>query len=96
MRFCFIALVLLVALAGHAEEKTLLLPDKALPLEKLPEQPKPLLAIGSGYLESENLGKGFTLPTGAVWQPQLMMWGSLRSALQGEFGDGREQAQWAN
>jgi len=72
------------------------LPDRAEPLQDLPEQPRPLLSLGSSYLAPEKLGKGIELPTGAVWQPQLMVWGSLRSALQGEWGDGRDQAQWAN
>ncbi len=72
------------------------LPDRPTPLEELPEQPHPLLSLGSEYLASGKLDKGFELPTGAVWQPQLLVWGSLRTALQGEWGDGRDQAQWAN
>ncbi len=72
------------------------LPEEPTPLATLPERPAPLLEWGPDYFAPGRIGQGFTLPTGAVWQPQWVAWGTLRTALQGEWGDGRDSAEWAN
>ncbi|RMH21288.1 MAG: hypothetical protein D6696_06115 [Acidobacteria bacterium] len=60
------------------------LSDVALPLqlEGFPERPKPLLELGEPFLGTGTLHPGLKLPTGAVWQPSLLLFGTLRSALQ--------------
>ncbi len=45
-----------------------------------------------------NLNHGFTLPTGAVWSPDLWVYGTLRSAVQtfDPGGSGTRYTEWAN
>ncbi len=56
--------------------------DEPIPLADLPERPKPLLELGEPFLGTGTLTQGFRLPTGAVWQPALLAFGTLRSAAQ--------------
>ncbi len=74
-------------------------PDEPMPLiEDFPERPAPLIEIGPGFLDTGVLDPGFELPTGAVWQPQFMVFGTARSAIQ-TFHDGRTDTtftEWAN
>ena len=61
--------------------------DQCKPLEVIPERPRPIIELGQPFLGTGNIGDGFTLPTGAVWQPSLIFFGRLRTALQGgRFG----------
>jgi len=73
--------------------------DKPLPLLEvgtLPLRPAPLLEIGNGFLATGPLSQGFTLPGGAVWQPRVWVFGTLRSAVQ-DFYDGKTHyGEWAN
>ena len=69
--------------AEHAEEEESRFSDQCIPLAVIPERPRPLLEIGQPFLGTGPIGKGFTLPTGAVWQPAFMAFGTVRSALQG-------------
>lgn len=63
----------------------------------------PLFELGQDFLGTGNIGSGFTLPTGAVWQPQLLLFGTYRTALQ-TFDDGSHDndngnnrvSEWAN
>src|SRR5438445_9764042 len=63
--------------------------DKPAPLqlEGFPERPRLLLELGDKFLSTGNLHRGFTLPTGANWTPNLWVYGTLRSAVQ-TFDDG--------
>ncbi len=65
--------------------------------EVLPERAKPFLELGDPFLGSGNLYPGFKLPTGAVWQPRLWVYGTYRSAIQ-TFDRGRElqTTEWMN
>ena len=60
------------------------LTDEYIPLqlEGFPERPKLLVEIGNPYLGTGNIKPGFVLPTGAVWQPTLILFGTLRTAVQ--------------
>ncbi|MCP4406590.1 MAG: hypothetical protein GY807_02290 [Gammaproteobacteria bacterium] len=74
------------------------LSDEPIPLqiEAIPERPAPILNLGASFLETGTLSRGIELPTGAVWQPSLLLFGTLRSALQ-TFDDGIEHtSEWAN
>ncbi len=53
-----------------------------LQLELVPKRPKPLLELGEPYLGTGTLGPGFQLPTGAVWQPSLLVFANFRTAVQ--------------
>lgn len=68
------------------------LSDEALPLQLdgFPARPKPILELGPHFLGTGTLGKGFRLPTGAVWQPAFLAFGALRTAVQ-TFDRGEER-----
>lgn len=78
---------------GHSSR----ISDVAKPLDigGMPERPKPVLEVGEPFLGTGTLHPGFTLPTGAVWQPQGLLFGTWRTALQsfepdsGVASDGR-------
>lgn len=61
-----------------------------------PQRPKPILELGNDFLGPGNIGRGWELPTGAVWQPSLVVFGTYRTAVQ-SFDDGNEVfSEWAN
>ncbi|MFQ5524783.1 MAG: hypothetical protein ACE5GX_00845 [Thermoanaerobaculia bacterium] len=71
--------------------------DEYIPLlEDLPERPRLLLELGNPYLGTGNINPGFKLPTGAVWQPTLIVFGTLRSAIQSFEVDDFRITEWAN
>ncbi len=84
------------AAADSDDAHALALPEEPTELAELPARPRPIIDLGNRYLANEEISPGFTLPTGAVWQPSLLAWGALRSALQAETGRAVDQAQWAN
>jgi hypothetical protein len=75
------------------------LSDRSGPLDlrDFPERPSPILEIGDPFLGSGNIRKAWTLPTGAVWSPSFMVYGTLRSAAQTiDSGDAPRTSEWAN
>ena len=48
-----------------------------------PEKNQPLFGLGLGddFLGNGNLHPGFTIPTGAVWQPRLWFYGTSRTSV---------------
>lgn len=64
---------------GHSNSR---FSDEPIPLADLPERPKPIIELGEPFLGTGTLKQGITLPTGAVWQPAFLAYGTLRSALQ--------------
>jgi len=70
-------------------------------LEGFPERPAPLFELGDKFLGTGNLQRGFTLPGGAVWSPNLWVYGTMRSAVQTFEPGNRTPAstrvtEWAN
>ncbi len=57
--------------------------DECKPLAIVPERPRAILELGDPFLGTGTLGRGFTLPTGAVWQPSLLVYGTFLAAVQG-------------
>jgi hypothetical protein len=86
------------ALAGSSTSRLSDKPQPYLSDGDLPTPTPPLLELGDPFLASGNLSPGFELPTGAVWQPRLWVYGSGRTALQTyENGRGGDQTfEWAN
>ncbi len=85
-----------LALTGDHHESEL--PDDYIPLQldTHPKRPRPLLEIGPPLLGSGRIGRGFTLPGGAVWRPSFLLFGTLRSAIN-TFDDGfTRSTEWAN
>ena len=67
-----------------------------LQLDTQPRRPKPLLELGPPFLDSGSIGRGFTLPGGAVWRPSFVLFGSFRSGVS-TFDDGiMRSTEWAN
>src|SRR5262245_53089324 len=52
-----------------------------LQLEGFPRRPKPLIELGSPFLGTGNIRRGFTIPTGAVWLPSFLAFGTLRTGV---------------
>jgi hypothetical protein len=74
--------------------------DKPIPLQldTFPARPAPLVQIGQNpFLGTGYIAPGVTLPTGAVWQPVFIAYGTLRSAVQTfDSGPGLQTTEWAN
>ncbi len=51
---------------------------------RLPIRPKTLRLFGDDFLKPGRLRRGIHLPTGAVWQPSLLVFGTYRTAWQYE------------
>lgn len=77
---------------GHSR-----LTDQYIPLqlEGFPQRPRPLIELGPNYLGTGNIRRGIELPTGAVWQPALLMFGTFRTAIQ-TFDRVDRTTEWAN
>jgi hypothetical protein len=81
----------------HGKHSSRLTDEKIpLQLEGFPKRPKPLLELGEPFLGTGTLKSGFQLPTGAVWQPSLLLFGNLRTAVQSFDRDSGRVTEWAN
>jgi len=73
------------------------LSDEVIPLDKTIERPRSVLEVGGPFLDTGPLSEGFELPTGWVVQPQFLLFGSYRTAMQTfERGDPPRNTEWAN
>ena len=70
----------------------------------VPPRPPPLIELGDKFFGAGPLQKGIELPTGAVWMPNLTVFGTYRTAFQafhdpmaqsGSFAD-KTRSEWAN
>ena len=69
------------------------LSDEPAPLlteEQIPDRAGMPVEIGDPFLKTGNLSPGITLPTGAIWQPALWVFGDIRSTV-GHFDNGIEE-----
>ncbi len=74
--------MLCLSAPAWAESESRLTEEKIPLAQDLPERPRLLLELGDDLLGNGTLNPGFELPTGAVWQPSLIVFGTLRSAYQ--------------
>ncbi len=83
---------------GKGDHHSSEISDEYIPLqlEGFPQRPKFLLELGNPYLGTGNIKPGFKLPTGAIWQPTLILFGTLRSAVQSFEVDDFRVTEWAN
>ena len=96
---------LVLAAAGSAallradDDQTSRYSDQPTPLSPgtFPARPAPIVEIGQNpFLGNGYIAPGFTIPTGAVWQPVFIVYGDIRTALQ-TFDTGTTQTtEWAN
>ena len=94
-----ISLTLALTSAHAAEEHhSPRLSDVAVPLIDKDEikRPDPILELGNSYLSTGDIEKGFELPTGAVWQPSFMAYGTFRTAFQHFEEAGESSTEWVN
>jgi hypothetical protein len=87
-----------VQAAADLENSPSRISDEPIPIrEDLdPGRTPMLIEWGDKLLGPGALNRGFEIPTGAVWQPALFVFGSFRSAVQ-SFDDGiTERSEWAN
>ncbi len=70
----------------------------ALDVEHYPARPKPLIELGPRFLGNGDIGPGFRLPTGAAWTPQLIAFGTYRTAVQSVRNPvtGKYTSKWSN
>lgn len=96
-------MLLSLALSQNAfSAETSALSDEARPLqiEAVGTRVRPILEVGDTFLGAGNINTGIRLPTGAVWQPNLLVWGTFRTAVNA-FDDEQitgddEFSEWAN
>jgi hypothetical protein len=96
-----LAALLASGLAAAAETKASppYLSDEVIPLRlfDFPERPRALFEIGDPFLGRGKIRKPWTLPTGAVWAPSFLIYGTLRSAAQSvDNGRAPRSSEWAN
>lgn len=74
------------------------IPDVYVPLktDMVPDRPKGVVEIGDQFLGNNAPPAGFVLPTGAVWQPSLFVYGNYRTALQTFQKNQVTSTEWAN
>lgn len=72
--------------------------DVYIPLktDTVPDRPAGLLEIGDKFLGNNAPPEGFEIPTGAIWQPSLFVYGSYRTALQTFQKNQQTVTEWAN
>lgn len=76
---------------SHSESR---FSDEPIPLADLPKRPPAPLELGEPFLGTGTLSQGIKLPTGAVWQPAFLAFGTVRSAVQG-LDNGAANTQFA-
>jgi len=84
---------------GANGERTSRISDESvaeLDLEGMPRRPNAILELGGDFLGAGNIGKGIELPTGAVWQPALLVFGTYRTALQSFHANNDTTSEFAN
>lgn len=70
----------------------------------IPQRPKPIIELFNPFFGSGKIQKGLELPTGAVWTPTFIVFGTYQSALQGFENPAEElpgarhkpRSEWAN
>jgi len=74
------------------------IPNVYVPLQvdEVPDRPNGLLEIGDKFLGNNAPSAGFELPTGAIWQPSLLVYGSYRTAIQTVHRNQVTQSEWVN
>lgn len=81
-----------------AEESPSRISDEVIPLREsdVSRRTPPIFELGDPFLGVGPISPGFRLPTGAVWNPALQVFGNVRSAFQ-VFDDGDVlTSEWAN
>ncbi|MEQ8813211.1 MAG: hypothetical protein RLO51_09895 [Thalassobaculum sp.] len=99
VRLLGVAALTFAAGASPAPAEVKKLSEEVIPYkgDTLPARTRPLLEVGPALLGTGPLDPGIELPTGAVWQPALWVFGQYRTAVDiYKNGDAPEVQEWAN
>ncbi len=82
---------------GHHSSKLSEDPAPLVPEEEIVKRAAPLIEEGEDFLKTGNLSPGIELPTGAIWQPALWVFGDFRTTA-GHFDNGVAPSRqyWSN
>ena len=82
---------------GHESSALVTHPVPMVNGDEVLKKTPPILSIGDPFLAAGNIAPGITLPTGAVWQPALWLFGSYSTSA-GYFDDGVAPSReyWSN
>ena len=97
--FFFVSFCLVSTAFSDATDASGRLSDQPIPLQTatFPARPAPIVEIGQNpFLGSGYIAPGFISPTGAVWQPVFIVYGTARSALQTFDTGSTQDTEWAN
>ncbi len=72
---------LLTGPAEGAETSALSDEPRSLQLDVVGSRARPIVELGDTFLGNGNIASGIRLPGGAVWQPNLIIWGNYRTAV---------------
>jgi hypothetical protein len=85
--------------AAHASGRSSRISDERvihIDPSSMPQRPPPIIELGPRFLGTGVLAPGKQSPTGEVLQPQLVVFGTFRTAVQ-SFNDGNAtRSEWAN
>ena len=81
---------------GHGHSSRL--SDEVVPprVDLVPDRPRPLLELGEGFLESGPLEGDIVMPTGAVWRPGFLLFGTMRTGVEAIHRGDNDIAEWVN
>lgn len=81
---------------SHLEDSPSRIPDEHIPIQEIPERTPPV-EFGDPFLGPSQIGEGWKLPTGAVWNPSVQIFGTYRNAVQfHDTGTGARNGEWAH
>ena len=95
--FLCASLALGIAIQNADAAQTSALSDEPIPLlseSELPSRTPPLIEIGPSFLGTGNIDAGIELPTGAVWQPALWVFGNVRSGVNFYEAQDETNVEW--
>jgi hypothetical protein len=73
------------------------LPDEPIPLKtEGATRTSPIVEAFEPFLSTGDISPGFEIPGGAIWQPQLLVWGDFRTALQSVDNGTDTTDEWVN
>lgn len=87
------------AASADLENSVSRLPKEPFPLvTEGMERTEPLIELFEPFLGTGDISSGFRIPGGAIWTPQLLVWGDYRTALQTYSIDDNAEtvSEWAN
>lgn len=80
---------------SHLENSPSRIEDEHTPIQEIPSKTPPPIEFGDPFLSPSEIGQGWKLPTGAVWNPSLQLFGTYRTAVQFHDTGAVRNSEWA-